>query len=103
MTHDEIIEMARQADIRDSLEYDHMECDIESLEAFAKLVAQHEREIWERRCERLQSLMDIRETQPNKPCCLSEREACAKVAENMGPCGFTGESSANAIRAGGQA
>jgi hypothetical protein len=44
MTQDEIIEMARQADIRDSLEYDHMECDIESLEAFAKLVAEHERE-----------------------------------------------------------
>ena len=72
MTQDEIIEMARQADIRDSLEYDHMECDIESLEAFAKLVAQH------------------------------EREACAQLAENMGPCGFTGESSANAIRARGQ-
>ena len=44
MTQDEMIEMARQADIRDSLEYDHMECNIESLEAFAKLVAQHERE-----------------------------------------------------------
>jgi hypothetical protein len=44
MAQDEIIEMARQADIRDSLEYDHMECNIESLEAFAKLVAQHERE-----------------------------------------------------------
>jgi hypothetical protein len=44
MTQDEIFEMARQADIRDSLEYDHMECNIESLEAFAKLVAQHERE-----------------------------------------------------------
>ena len=43
------------------------------LERFAKLVAQH------------------------------EREACAKIAENMGPCGFTGESSANAIRARGQA
>ena len=43
MTQDEIIKMARQADIRDSLEYDHMECDIESLEAFAKLVAQHVR------------------------------------------------------------
>ena len=32
-----------------------------------------------------------------------EREACAKIAENMGPCGFTGESSATAIRARGQA
>ena len=40
MTQDEIFEMARQADIRDSLEYDHMECNIESLEAFANLVAQ---------------------------------------------------------------
>jgi len=32
-----------------------------------------------------------------------EREECAQLAENMGPCGFTGESSANAIRARGQA
>jgi len=32
-----------------------------------------------------------------------EREACAQLAENMGPCGFTGESSANAIRLRGQA
>jgi len=32
-----------------------------------------------------------------------EREACAQLAENMGPCGFTGESSANAIRSRGQA
>ena len=51
MTQDEIIEMARQADIRGSLEYDHMECDIESLEAFAKLVAQHEREACAKVCE----------------------------------------------------
>jgi hypothetical protein len=51
MTQDEIIEMARQADIRDSLEYDHMECDIESLEAFAKLVAQQEREACAKVCE----------------------------------------------------
>jgi hypothetical protein len=32
----------------------------------------------------------------------AEREACAKIAENMGPCSFTGESSATAIRARGQ-
>jgi hypothetical protein len=30
-----------------------------------------------------------------------EREACAKVCEDMGPCGFTGESCAEAIRARG--
>ena len=51
MTQDEIFEMARQADIRDSLEYDHMECNIESLEAFAKLVAQHEREACAKVCD----------------------------------------------------
>ena len=44
MTNDEIMELARQAGIRDSLEYDHMECDPKSLEAFAKLVAAKERE-----------------------------------------------------------
>ena len=30
-----------------------------------------------------------------------EREACAKVCDDMGPCGFTGESCAAAIRARG--
>jgi hypothetical protein len=30
-----------------------------------------------------------------------EREACAKVCDDMGPCGFTGESCAEAIRARG--
>jgi hypothetical protein len=52
MTQDEMIEMARQADIRDSLEYDHMECDIESLVAFANLVAQHEREACAEVCKK---------------------------------------------------
>jgi hypothetical protein len=79
MTQDEIFEMAKQSDLGfllgDSWLMHH------EIEYFAKLVAQHEREIWERRCERLQSLMDIRETQPNKPCCLAEREACAKIAD----------------------
>lgn len=59
-----------------------------------------EREIWERRVERLQSLMDIRETQPNKPCCLAEREACAKVCE--GSVEYAGDTLAQAIRARGQ-
>ena len=44
MTQDEIVEMAEQAGVLDSLEYDHMECDAKSLEAFAKLVAEKERE-----------------------------------------------------------
>ena len=48
---------------------------------FAALVRADEREEWEHKYARLQSLMEIRETQPNKPCCLAEREACAKVAD----------------------
>ena len=52
--------------------------------AFANLVAAHEREAWEQKFARLQNLMDVREIQPNKPCCLAaradEREECAKLA-----------------------
>ena len=39
-----IIELAKQAGIKDSWEYDHLECTEKSLEAFAALVAAHERE-----------------------------------------------------------
>jgi len=51
--------------------------------AFAALVAAQEREAWEHKFARLHQLMDIREIQPNKPCCLAarvdEREACAAL------------------------
>ena len=50
---------------------------------FANAVASAEREAWEHRYARLQSLMDVRETQPNKPCCLAEREACANICETL--------------------
>ena len=99
MTQDEIIEMAKQAGM-DYLQYISPEA-FEKVTAFCKLVAQHEREIWERKYERLQSLMDIRETQPNKPCCLAEREACAKVCEDSVE--YAGDTLAEAIRARGQA
>ena len=54
----------------------------EELERFAELVRADEREAWEHKYARLQSLMEIRETQPNKPCCLAEREECAKVCDD---------------------
>ena len=41
MTQDEIIEMARQAGVEDSNEYDHLVCTEVELVAFAKLVAKH--------------------------------------------------------------
>ena len=54
---------------------------MEQVERLVELVRADEREAWEHKYARLQSLMEIRETQPNKPCCLSEREACAKVCD----------------------
>ena len=101
-----------------------------ALERFAALVAKHtlanidpssfmswqegyeagkqtEREAWEHRYARLQSLMDVRETQPNKPCCLAEREACAKLCEEEYDTGLmmapVAPSLATKIRARGQA
>jgi hypothetical protein len=76
MTQDEIIKMLRASCDKNKVDPEQngfWVIHTDELEAFAKLVAQH------------------------------EREACAKIAENMGPCGFTGEGSATAIRARGQA
>lgn len=57
------------------------------LEKFANLVAAQERKAWEHKFARLQNLMDIREIQPNKPCCLAaradEREECAKLCDGL--------------------
>jgi hypothetical protein len=80
MTQDEINQMVEQAGFHGMLSIGVV-MDLKQLETFAKLVAEKEREAWERKFARLQSLMDLRETQPNKPCCLAEREACAKIAE----------------------
>jgi hypothetical protein len=113
MTQDEIMKMAHEAGLHIATDVNWMPIiGLKYAEAFAKLIVQHEREIWERRCERLQSLMDIRETQPNKPCCLAEREACAKLledtadgAKNVDPNGFVWQAikkSAELIRARGQ-
>ena len=44
MTKEELIAMALQAGMKDSLMYEHIKADAESLAAFAKLIAQHERE-----------------------------------------------------------
>ena len=44
MTREEIIKMAKQAGVEDSNEYNHLVCTEVELIAFAKLVAEHERE-----------------------------------------------------------
>lgn len=75
-----------------------------NIKVLVEKAVEEEREIWERRVERLQSLMDIRETQPNKPCCLAEREACAQMLEAASKTGkiISCTSAAKAIRERGQ-
>jgi hypothetical protein len=72
MTQDEIIEMARQLKMPYYYQ-DNTIKDLEKLEAFAKLVAQH------------------------------EREACAKVCDEYADDSRTGATCARVIRARGQA
>jgi hypothetical protein len=54
------------------------------LERFAALVAVQVEATWQNRYLKLMDLMKAREGQPNKPCCLAEREACAKVCDDEG-------------------
>ena len=51
MTREEIIKMAKQAGVEDSNEYNHLVCTEVELIAFAKLVAEHEREACAKVCE----------------------------------------------------
>ena len=98
MNREDIIRLAREAGIVNSWDLNWQD---KIIERFAALVASAEREVSEHKFIRLQSLMNIRETQPNKPCCLAEREACAKVCEDSVE--YAGDTLAEAIRARGQA
>ena len=80
MTQDEIIDALYKV-VQENKHYTTWTVSTPHLVALVNLAIEQEREVWERRCERLQRLMDIRETQPNKPCCLAEREACAEVCK----------------------
>ena len=48
---------------------------------FAHLVAAAERDKYEVQFKKLMQLHEVRESQPNKLCCLAEREACARACE----------------------
>jgi len=98
MNIEDFIRLAREAGIVNSWDLNWQD---KIIERFAALVASAEREVSEHKFIRLQSLMNIRETQPNKPCCLAEREACAKVCEDSVE--YAGDTLAEAIRARGQA
>jgi signal transduction histidine kinase len=88
MTQDEIIEMANEAGIIQPRNV------IKTLEAFAKLVAQHERERF------TDAAMKAAEKGIDTAIAL-EREACAKVCESMNKYMDDGEECATAIRARG--
>ena len=94
MTQDEIIEMAKQAGFSSAVGK-HIALD-EDLVAFAKLVAQHERERF------TDAAMKAAEKGIDTAIAL-EREACAKVCESMNKYMDDGEECATAIRARGQA
>lgn len=80
MTPDEIIELAREAGLWPAV------TDVfpKELERFAALVAVQIEATWQNRYLKLMDLMKAREGQPNKPCCLAEREECAKVCDDEG-------------------
>ena len=98
MNRDDIIRMARESGIiQPEIVFTH-------LERFAALVAVQVEATWQNRYLKLMDLMKAREGQPNKPCCLAEREACAKVCEELDAWNEDdpGSSAAAAIRARGQ-
>jgi hypothetical protein len=83
MSKEDIIRMAREAGLEDGWAGWCQECgcDSDKLTRFAALVAAAERDKYEAKFKQLEAIMQEREQQPNKPCCLAEREACAKVCE----------------------
>jgi hypothetical protein len=98
MDRDDIIRLARESGIiQPEIVFTH-------LERFAALVTVQVEATWQNRYLKLMDLMQIREGQPNKPCCLAEREACAKVCEELDAWNEDdpGSSAAAAIRARGQ-
>ena len=90
MTREDIIRMAREADdFADSYTPQYVtlpnEWSVIRDERFFHLAyaagAAAERDKYEAKFKQLEAIMKEREQQPNKPCCLAEREACAQIAD----------------------
>ena len=101
MTREDIIRLARETGF-DQTGLASFEEFTARIERFAALVAVQVEAPWQNRYLKLMDLMKAREGQPNKPCCLAEREACAKVADDMTLPDWVNEQIATAIRARGQ-
>ena len=105
MTRDDIIRLTQEAALYLATDVHWMPIiGLEYAEKFAALVAVQVEATWQNRYLKLMDLMKAREGQPNKPCCLAEREACAKVCEELDAWNEDdpGSSAAAAIRARGQ-
>ncbi len=77
MTRDDIIRLARESGIiQPEIVFTH-------LERFAALVAVQVEATWQNRYLKLMDLMKAREGQPNKPCCLAEREKFEKLIDEL--------------------
>jgi hypothetical protein len=86
MTKEDIIRMAREAGFTDADEKGVWITDgywTEEMERFAALVAVQVEATWQNRYLKLMDLMQIREGQPNKPCCLAEREKFEKLIDEL--------------------
>ena len=82
MNRDEIIKLTQEAGLYLATDVHWMPIiGLEYAEKFAALVAVQVEATWQNRYLKLMDLMKAREGQPNKPCCLAEREACANVCE----------------------
>jgi hypothetical protein len=111
MNREDIIRMAREAgfdvDKKDGtyevFEDDGYYIQTDRVIKFAALVAAAERDRLEPAFKQLEALMQVRETQPNKPCCLAEREACAQIADAEASIEGIAQRIAAAIRARGNA
>ena len=91
MTKEKIIEMARQAGVEDSNEYNHVVCTEVELIAFAKLIAEHERDAFTAHAmTSAEKAIDV--------AIKLEREMCAKEAERT----FYSVQAAENIRARGE-
>jgi hypothetical protein len=85
MTRDDIIRLTQEAGLHLATDVHWMPIiGLEYAEKFAALVAVQVEATWQNRYLKLMDLMKAREGQPNKPCCLAEREACAKVCDEEG-------------------
>ncbi len=100
MTKEEVIRMAREAGF-DQTGLASFEEFTARIERFTALVAVQVEATWQNRYLKLMDLMQVREGQPNKPCCLAEREACAKLFDGT-VWSYDYREIAAAIRARGQ-